>query len=233
METSGCLRYSLLATILLAVTSARAATLIVNSAADDGTGTCTVNKCTLRDAILSAHSGDRITFSLAANSTIVLTNGSLSIDKSLVIIGPGPKSLTVQRSAAAGTADFRVIDIPSSSPSVNISGLTIANGIDHSADGGGAIHNVGFLTLVNCTISGSVGTQIAGGISNAGTLLIDSSTIAGNSAPAAGGIYNFGVGTVDLSNSTVSGNSNDRGSGGGILNYRGGALSIGNRYHFR
>jgi CSLREA domain-containing protein len=228
METSRCLRHSWLAAILIAVTSARAATLVVNSTADDGAGTCTPDKCTLRDAILSAHSGDRITFSLAANSAIALTNGSLSIDKSVVITGPGAKLLTVQRSAAAGTADFRIIDIPSASGSATISGLAIAKGIDHSADGGGAIHNAGFLSLFNCIISGSVGTQIAGGISNAGTLLIDSSTIAGNSAPAAGGIYNFGVGTVNLSNSTLSSNSGDRGSGGGILNYRGGALSISN-----
>jgi CSLREA domain-containing protein len=228
MKTSRWLRHSCLAAILIAVTSARAATFIVNSTTDDGTGTCTPDKCTLRDAILSAHSGDRITFSLAANSIIALTNGSLSIDKSVVITGPGAKSLTVQRSAAAGTADFRIIDIPSASGSATISGLAIAKGIDHSADGGGAIHNAGFLSLFNCTISGSVGTQIAGGISNAGTLLIDSSTVVGNSAPAAGGIYNFGVGTVSLSNSTISGNSNDRGSGGGILNYRGGALGISN-----
>ena len=48
--------------LLLAV-SVDAASLTVNSIADDGTGTCTPSKCTLRDAVLSAATGDTITFS--------------------------------------------------------------------------------------------------------------------------------------------------------------------------
>jgi CSLREA domain-containing protein len=39
--------------------SRAATTLTVNSTADDGTGTCTASKCTLRDAILSASATGR------------------------------------------------------------------------------------------------------------------------------------------------------------------------------
>jgi CSLREA domain-containing protein len=216
-----------LAFVLISAT-ARAATLVVNSTADDGNGSCTADKCTLRDAILSSASGGTIKFSVAANSAITLTNGSLSIDKTLVITGPGPKLLTIQRSSAAGTADFRIIDIPAFGGEVSVSGLTISNGVDHSPNGGAAIHNADFLRLTNCTISGNTATQIGGGIGNIGVLVIDSSTIAANSAPAAGGIYNTGAGSVQLTNSTISGNSADRGSGGGILNFQGGALSVTN-----
>src|ERR1017187_2918123 len=70
---------------LLLAASADGATLTVNSIADDGTGTCTVSKCTLRDAIASAVSSDTITFSLPANSTITLTSDELLINKNLII----------------------------------------------------------------------------------------------------------------------------------------------------
>ncbi|MGH9966445.1 MAG: hypothetical protein ACREBG_01230 [Pyrinomonadaceae bacterium] len=82
----------------------RAATLTVTSTADSGPGT-------LRQAILDAVSGDTITFSLPANSTITLTSGQLLINKNLTINGPGANLLTVQRSTASGTPAFRIFAI--------------------------------------------------------------------------------------------------------------------------
>src|SRR5689334_6218728 len=52
-----------------------AATLTVTSTADSGAGS-------LRQTILDAASGDTITFSLPANSTITLTSAELAINKS-------------------------------------------------------------------------------------------------------------------------------------------------------
>src|SRR5260221_14726413 len=112
---------------MLVAASADAATLTVNSAADDGTGTCMAAKCTLRDAVLGALTGDTITFSLPATSAITLTNGELLINRDLTINGPGAKLLTVQRSAANGTPAFRIFDI-AVGIYATISGLTIANG---------------------------------------------------------------------------------------------------------
>src|SRR3954471_313357 len=182
----------------LAALSARAATLTVNSTADNGTGTCSSAHCTLRDAILSAHSGDQISFSLPAGSTIALTNGAVAIDKTLTIVGPGATSLTVARSSAAGTAEFRVLDVTSSGAQVFFSGLTISHGVDHSSDGGGGVHNVGELYLTNCVVSGNTSSEPGGGIANTGTLVIDSCTTANNSAGAGGGIFNTGGGVVQI-----------------------------------
>src|SRR5262245_57417189 len=96
-------------TLLVAATDA--ATLTVNTAADDGAGICTAGKCTLRDAIARAAPGDAIDFSLPANSAIDLTSGELAINKDLTISGPGANLLTIQRSAAPGTPNFRIFNI--------------------------------------------------------------------------------------------------------------------------
>ena len=208
--------------LLLAV-SADAAILTVNSTADDGTGTCTTSKCTLRDAILSAADRDTIAFSLPANSAITLTNGALLIDKILTINGPGANLLTVQRSAAGGTPQFRIFQRtdPDTRRSVTISGLTIANG-SLSGQSGGGISNAGALTITNSTISGNSASTSAGGIYNTGALTIINSTISGNSAFLGAGIVDNG-GITTITNSAVSANSAS-GSGGGI--YSSGALMI-------
>src|SRR4051812_49205266 len=158
----------ILATSLTAMllASAGAATLTVNVTTDDGSGACSPSKCTLRDAVITAHSGDQISFSLPAGSTIALTNGAVVIDKSLSLVGLGPNSLTIARSSAAGTADFRVLDVTSSGAQVFFSGLTVSRGVDHSSDGGGGVHNVGELHLTNCVVSGNTSSSPGGGIAN-------------------------------------------------------------------
>lgn len=172
--------------VLLATVSATAATLTVNSIADDGTGTCTVSKCRLRDAILSASpagTGDTITFSLPANSAITLTSAELLINKNLTINGPGANLLTVQRSADS----FRIFHITSGGLNV-ISGLTIANG--NPADSGGGIYNQSnsILTVTGCAISGN-------------------SVLSNGAFPSSGGgIYNVNA-ALTLTNSTISGNT--------------------------
>ena len=215
-----------LALLLARPPVSRAATLTVNSAADDGTGSCTASKCTLRDAIASAVSGDTITFSLPANSTIRLFSDELMINKNLTINGPGANLLTVQRSRFAGTPDFRIFNI-NSSINVTISGLTINNG---KALFGGGILNRGTLTISNSTISGNTATGgPGGGIRNdcqsgcpAGviaTMTINNSTISGNTASSDGGGISSGFNSrTTITNSTISGNtaSGTGSQGGGI-----------------
>src|SRR6266567_4302486 len=190
--------------------SRAATTWTVNSILDDGTGTCTASKCTLRDAIASASAaaspGDTINFSLPANSIINLTSGELSINKNLTINGPGANLLTL-----SGNNSVRVFNIGSAGQniSVTISGLTIAKG--NASDVGGGIVNqsVGILTITGCAISNNTAGS-GGGIykSNGGTVTITNSTISGNTASngGGGGIYNIN-GTVTITNSTISGNT--------------------------
>ena len=203
-----------IAVLLLAV-SVDAASLTVNSIADDGTGTCTASKCTLRDAILSAASGDAITFSLPASSAIVLTNGQLQIEKKLAILGPGADQLTVRRSAATGTPEFRIFNITGANGTIAISGLTIANGSVTNANGGGIL-NTGVLTITNSTISGNQADN-GGGIFSTGIVTIANSTFSGNSTRTndgfGGGIYS-GLDILTIIGSNISGNT--AGYGGGV-----------------
>ncbi len=198
-----------LALLLARPPVSRAATLVVTSTADSGPGT-------LRDAIASAASGDTITFSLPANSTITLTSGELVINKNLTIQGPGADLLTVKRSSGFFVSDFQIFSIRPIS--ANISGLTITNGSALRDSGGfltdgGGINNTGALKLTNCTISGNSSSFRGGGIWNGGTLTITNSTISGNiSDTGGGGIYN--VDTVTITNSTISSNISNAGGGG-------------------
>jgi hypothetical protein len=90
---------------------------------------------------------------------------------------------------------------------------------------GGAILNHGTLLIQNSTISGNTvsgAVSGGGGVSNFGTLTIENSTISGNSAGSfGGGISNFG--TVTIENSIISDN-HAGGIGGGIFNE--GALAV-------
>ena len=92
----------------------------------------------------------------------------------------------------------------------------------NSGDSGrGIAITAGYLTINNCTISGN-STTSGGGIDNYGTLDITGSTISGNSADYhGGGIENYD-GTLTITDSTISGNSAPY--GGGIYNY--GTLDI-------
>ncbi len=84
---------------------------------------------------------------------------------------------------------------------------------------GGGIYNGGTLTIQHCGISGNSGIR-AGAIFNGGSLasiLVENSTISGNSAYGdAGGIWNL-WGTVTLKNSSLTNNSANF-DGGGINN---------------
>src|SRR5437879_1749366 len=106
---------------------------IVNTTADSGPGS-------LRAAIASATPGETLTF--AVSGLITLTTGELLITTNLTITGPGASQLTVQRSTAAGTPDFRIFEIRSGTAKpVTISGLTVNNG--RSDSGGGVLNRAG------------------------------------------------------------------------------------------
>src|SRR5436190_287000 len=191
---------------------------VVTTTGDSGPGS-------LRQAIADATPGETLTF--AVTSPITLTSGELLITTNLTITGPGASQLTVQRSAAAGTPNFRIFNIRSGT--VTISGLTVNNG---RADSGAGILNqaTANLTMHDLVISGNRaaavyggGTGAGGGINNSrGTMTTFNCTISGNSASggagsAGGGARGGGVandhGTMHLEQSTVSGNSATGGTG--------------------
>jgi len=118
--------------------------------------------------------------------------------------------------------------------------LTITNstGASNLLISGNNASRVFYINLGNLAISGvtitkgnGIGTgptnsgfnNFGGGIfNNSGTLNLTNSTVSGNTASnTGGGIYNFGGGTSTLTNSTVSGNMAGSGGGGGIANESG------------
>src|SRR5262249_45366878 len=145
----------------------------------------------LREAVRLANANlgaDAITFggifSDASADVISLGSALPDLTGELSITGPGADLLTVRRDSASA---FRIFTVASGA-SVEIAGLTIANG----------------------------NTTLGGGIYNQGNLTVTNSTFSGNSAGGGGGVYNFGMLTV--SNSTLSDNSAHNGGGGGVYN---------------
>ncbi|MBD2495408.1 choice-of-anchor Q domain-containing protein [Nostoc sp. FACHB-280] len=178
--------------------------------------------------------------------TISLGGSSLFITDDLSIDGRGSNLLTI-----SGNYNFaqdnnisRVFEI-ANGITVDIEGLTIANGYATDARGGGGVYNAGNLTLRNVTIRNNFsGGQDSsgnngGGIYNStsGVLKLNNSTVTANYAGQVdaedffyagdgGGIYNAGI--LTLNKSAINGNSagyyndsyspNNFGYGAGIYN---------------
>lgn len=179
---------------------------VVTSTGDAGAGS-------LRAAIAD-HSCSTITFDLVLPATITLTSASLNISDAKSIVGPGADKLTIARSSADGTPEFRIFSV---SASANISGVTITNG--HTSDDGGGIRISvgGFLTLSRSAVIGNAAGADGGGILNDnGAGLITRSLIANNSAGDAGGGISVRM-SLAVEHSTVSGNRAVT-EGGGIHN---------------
>jgi CSLREA domain-containing protein len=190
-----------------------------DAAAGDGICADSSGKCTLRAAIQEANTDnlqDVIIFALPFPATINLTLGELNIASNIYIAGPGARNLTVRRSAAAGTADFRVFNVsPNVGTLIVFRALKISNGKVPAGDGGGI--NIGegsFVELYDLAVSNNTANR-GGGIANAGHFTLTRSLINSNSATtnlningAGGGFFNkspFAAG--DIINSTLTDNS--------------------------
>lgn len=205
---------------------------VVTSTEDSGAGA-------LRQAIADACDGSTVTFDLPGTGAhiITLTTGELLINKSLVIEGPGTGLLTVQRSAAAGTPEFRIVHIAAGPYDVVVKRVTLSGGSsgDDLAFGGGGLLNQssGTVDILESAIRGSVARGLGGGIQNApgaGVLNVTTSSITGNTVNAnpvteeagfGGGIANQGqlnVTTSTISGNTVNGTIFLNGGGSGVFN---------------
>ena len=191
---------------------------------NDGTGACT-----LRAAIQQANNlggPNTITFNLAPASTITLNTALPNIASNLTMVGPGSSLLTIRRSSAIGTPDFRILT--ANNVTTSFSGLTITNGKTASGTdaptnpqaggSGGGILGAGTMTLTDVVITGNT-TGNGGSATNAGSTF---------GAPAGfGGGISFN-GTLTLTNVTVSNNTTGNGGNGGFghTGGRGGGLAV-------
>jgi predicted outer membrane repeat protein len=181
--------------------------LTVTSTLDSGPGT-------LRAELAAAASGDTIVFALAHPSTIQLTSGTLTINQSIRILGPGASALTIN-----GNHTFSIFTVMSSA---TIDGLTISGG---GGSAGGGITNTSNAGMIvsHCVVTGNQSSARGGGILNTDlNTRISDCTISNNTAANGGG--GIASTSLTLSRCTISGNIAG-GSGGGV-DIEGGGLPV-------
>lgn len=193
-------------------TRVQAAAMVVNTLDGDGLAD---GFCSLPEAILNANQNiasaadcpagsgevpDVITFSVSG--VIVIPSNLYIFDGAGLVIDGAGRAVTV-----TGTRPDGVVTPLFVQSSAEFRNLTIANSTGRGAT------NQGVLLLDRVTVSGN---QL-GGVSNAGTLTIRSSTLTANTGELGAGLYNASTGIAVVANATISGNTATV-EGGGVQN---------------
>jgi predicted outer membrane repeat protein len=203
------------------------AVFIVNTTADT---TGVPGHTSLRDALADAdsHSGhNSIIFKLPSSQLtggafiIELTQGELTSTGDVTITGPGAGKLIID---AQGNS--RIFDISDSAVNhdrpVSISGMTLVNG--QATGNGGAILTTESLSLANVNLTGNSATEYGGAVEGViENFSVTKCVMSHNSAGADGGALDVVTGTkLQVSNSTLSGNTSGGVGGGAVLGVEGG-----------
>lgn len=222
-----------------------AATIYVNTTTDENTNNA---NCSLREAIIAANtnsfyngctggsvSGDVISL---PSGTYTLTSALPAITTDIEIRRDGVTNPIVQaNSIDPNLSIYRVFEVQLTG-TLNINGLVVKHGrctgaCATSGSSGGGIYNAGTLYVNESTVTLNYVSGDGGGIYNAGDAFISNSTISGNLTynkgtgayyEDGGGIYNADNATLQLTNSTISGNQAYY--GGGIFSSTGSTLSM-------
>ncbi|MEY2565110.1 MAG: hypothetical protein QOH88_3303 [Verrucomicrobiota bacterium] len=204
-------------------------TFTVTNVSGHDDGGCSSDDCTFREAVNLSNAtagSNTINFAPGVTGKISPPSGlGFALTDSVTINGPGARNLAID-----GGNSGRLFQV--TSPGVTISGLSIANG-RHTNEDGGAIHNAGGLTLIDCTINnsnairngggaynatgatltivrctftGNLAGQFGGGVYSEGKFAATNSTFVVNTALRGGGIISRGVGTFTLRNCTLAQN---------------------------
>lgn len=201
--------------------------LLVTTKDDENDATYNPADLSLREAIAISNSTpvESITFADSLNGqTITLSLGELLVSKSVSITGPGADKLAI--SGGNGATQSRVFTFATGSGANTyaLSGVTVkdGNGLGGTTGNGfgGAIRFVGAddrLSIRASVIRDSAATSGGGLYVDLGTADLTNVTVSGNSATFGGGLE-FLEANATLTNVTVSGNhASDR--GGGILSF--------------
>ncbi|HHY56245.1 MAG TPA: cadherin-like domain-containing protein [Chloroflexi bacterium] len=192
---------------------------VVNTLADAGNGS-------LRQAVADVCAGGTVVFAptLTASgpATITLSSDVITLTRPLTITGPGADWLAI-----SGNRASRILAVEDGVDAM-LSGLTLRDGA--STAGGGAIHNLGALTLHHVRLTHNISTHPAsdqggGAIYSRGALTVSNSVFFSNTARYGGAIFCDGVGggtcRLDLRNVTFVGNAAT--TNGGALHHVGAA----------
>ncbi|MBN2281519.1 MAG: hypothetical protein JXQ65_13135 [Candidatus Marinimicrobia bacterium] len=188
--------------------------LYVNSAtgADHSSkdGSATEPFATITYAVSRATDGD----SLDLTGTFIAEGSpdtGVEITKNLILRGQGYDQTFVKgHNVLAENADRRCFTVTSNA-TVTIKKLTLCNG---KTQFGGAIRNHGTLNLQSCVVTDNKTPDNGfpgGGIYNSGTLALDNCTLKSNSASLGGGLFNSGE--LQVRKTTLNGNTADYGGG--------------------
>ncbi len=173
--------------------------------------TASANDCSLRRAIETANDGDTIAFdptvfnltSVAPQAQTIVLVGEIAITSDITITGPGASVLSVD----AGPGTNRIFNVAAGT-TVSMSGVTLTGGSLPASSGGAILAGSGSnLSLTGVTVTGNT-AFVGGAIVAYNVLNITNSVITGNSAPGGGGAISLvELGSLTLTNSTVSDNT--------------------------
>ena len=223
--------------------SVAAATFTVTNTNDSGPGSL---RQAITDANAAA-GADTIVFTVALPATISLLSALPTIMQAVKIIGPGADNLTIRRDPGAPAFGILLIlggNMAVAITGVTLTGgsgftggaveafgvptVTIEDAVitgNTSTDRGGAIEIDGVgagpsLIVRRTRITGNTAVNTGGGIhlQQSNVVVLEDSTISGNTAGGGGGIYgyndNFSFGSLAIRGTTISENMSV--SGGGI-----------------
>lgn len=208
----------LIAQALSLPAATHAATVVVDSTMDDGTG------CTFREAVVSVNFGslqpgctnigaafgtdDSVEFAPGVEGqTITLTGGQMYLSQPISINPSG----TIQTTIDANNAS-RIFEIQLSSVAtepVRLSHLTLANGYTNIVSGGAIYSGNSDLVITNCVFSGNGHRQTGGALShfNAQLDIIDSVFTGNTTQYGDGGALQLVSSSVTISGSTFENNT--------------------------
>jgi hypothetical protein len=194
---------------------------VVTSTADTNT------PGTLRHALANVCTApsNNVTFNLGAGAHTINITSTLVIAKNVNVtntLGAGNGPVTIN----AGGGNFRAFRVDSPVTTASLNGLTVTGVNATSSSGGGLFVQNGTVTLTNMLFTGNTVINSAGGgfgVTGGATINVYNTTVSGNTATFGGGIYNGG-GTLNLLNVTVTNNTADGNIGGGPI---GGAGAVG------
>jgi uncharacterized repeat protein (TIGR01451 family) len=199
---------------------------------------------TINEAIIKASSGDTIyvgtgTFTNTIGTEVVLMNKSVTLSGGweadftsrtgmTVIDGNGVHRGLYVNSGVEITVEYFVIEngFADWGGGIYNKGTLAINNSDIRNNQGGGIYTEGVLTLDSSSITNNTGK---GGIYKfLGTIMVNNSTISGNAGYSCGGVCNDNPGSISINNSTITRNSAYSSSGGGIVNYYPGLMTLQN-----
>jgi CSLREA domain-containing protein len=211
-------------TTLAGAASASATTITVNTTTDPSGAGCTGGVCSLRQAVNAAGAGDAISVPAGTYDVGSSMIGAMTVAQNISIVGAGASATVID---GVGMTMIFVVNSTAS-----ISGVTLRNGWTSNRGGAILVGSTGNLTLTGDVLSNNFAGLTGGAIEDHGMVTIVGSTLTSNFTGPTGrgaGINAEDVlmaKTLNVVQSTLSGNHAGSAGGGAIGSIGGTALRV-------